>query len=459
MAACIVGCNAGIGLLLLKRNRINMRTVFIIVFSMNFFFLHAQEKKSTLSGENNVTLDGENLHNVQCNFNKNTSGWYIKGPSLFANIELDGKVGNADIRMFITIDGSTSDKTFDISRFSDASNQGNSFVLYYDPHSNTYGDDVGLRASEDHHVHVQVNAVDEQHLQLQFHGNLADGRKNFSIHGKVSLAQQVTGMIQQAKETYKDCDNTIYDKLAGSQFRSPTDCEVKFDLALRNALHEAFQPAIIRMAKDGWQVENETEIKPITGIGRHTENNPFIPGFTTGGNYKLHLQLSPSADSYQKLKKQNDDAMADMQKDPNSPDAMKKFSEALEGIQGASDITINVNINESNSGVTNFTTEHSIEKAEGVAYILHLRNAQATTGGGKEGSSNTSFIYLGKWNAPTFEKRSDGSEKVTCSTIINKSAPHLAVQNIVMRITCNNELAGRLAKFIDFNRLNAMILK
>src|SRR5215467_8030451 len=112
-----------------------MRLVFIVALSMSFLFLQAQEKKSTLSGENNVMLNGEDLHNVQCNFNTNTSGWYIKGSDLFANIQLQGKAGTADVRMYITIDGSTSGKSFDITNFTDIANQGNSFVLYYDPHS------------------------------------------------------------------------------------------------------------------------------------------------------------------------------------------------------------------------------------------------------------------------------------------------------------------------------------
>ena len=176
----------------MTRNKYFRIAIFLVITCL-WQKAESQEKKATMSGENNVSLNGESLHNVQCNFNKNTSGWYVKGPDLFANIELDGKAGNADIRMFITIDASTSDKSFDISKFSDASNQGNSFVLYYDPHSNTYGDDVGLRASEDHHMHVQVNAVDDQHLQLQFHGNLADGRKNFSIQGKFPWRNKALG--------------------------------------------------------------------------------------------------------------------------------------------------------------------------------------------------------------------------------------------------------------------------
>jgi len=436
-----------------------MKLYFFIFLLLCSCTLYSQERKSVMAGENNVVLNGESLHNVQCNFNSNNSGWYIKGSDLFANIELQGKAGTADVRMYITIDENTSNKSFDITNFTDVANRGNSFVLYFDPHSSTYGEDVALKAREDHHLHIQVNAADNQHLQIQFHGSLADGRKNFNIQGKVSLSQQGPGMVQQAKVTYKDCDNTIYDKLSGAQFRSPTDCEVKFDLALRNALHDAFEPALAKFTRDGWQVENETVIKPITGIARHSENDPYIPAFTDGGNFKIHLQLTPSADSYQKLKKLNDDAMEGIQKDPSSPDAMKKFKEAMETVQSSSDITINVYINQPSTGNTNFTTEHSIDKVDGVAYILHLRNAQATTGGGKDNSSNTSFVYMGKWKEPTFEKRNDGSEKASCGTTINKSAPNLAVQNIVMRITCNNELAGRLTKLVDFNRLSAMILK
>lgn len=281
----------------------------------------------------------------------------------------------------------------------------------------------------------------------------------FRIVTFIAFAYAWQTSAAQGKPAYRNCDSSIHDKLVGAQFRSPNDCEVKFDLALRSAIHDAFDPALTKLGKEGWQVESETMVKPIRGIARQWQNRAYTPAFTDGGNFKLHLQLSPSTDAYQKLKKQSDDAMAEVQNNPSDPNRMKKFKENMSAMQNATDITVNIFVNESSTGVTNFTSGHLIEKVDGAAYILHLSDAQSLEGGGKDGSNNTSFIYVGKWSAPAFEKRSDGSEKVTCNTVINKSVPYLFAQNFVIRVTCNNELANQLAKSIDINKLNTILLK
>jgi hypothetical protein len=50
----------------------------------------------------------------------------------------------------------------------------------------------------------------------------------------------------QTTETFGTCVPVFHDQLAGAQWRSPSECEVKFDSYARNGLTAALQPAPAR---------------------------------------------------------------------------------------------------------------------------------------------------------------------------------------------------------------------
>lgn len=90
--------------------------------------------------------------------------------------------------------------------------------------------------------------------------------------------------------SYGECDHVIHDKFAMAQNRSPSDCEVKFDHMVREALDQALQPVTRYL-----QVVKQSHVKTITNIARHTEQTPYRLDSAPEGVFAIELQSTGSA--------------------------------------------------------------------------------------------------------------------------------------------------------------------
>lgn len=83
-----------------------------------------------------------------------------------------------------------------------------------------------------------------------------------------TIAAQKTG-------TFGTCDPVIHDQLVGAEWRSLSECEVKFDSYVRSGLTAALQPVIHNLTAYSWSLAHHVELQSLTSIPRHTETKPF----------------------------------------------------------------------------------------------------------------------------------------------------------------------------------------
>src|ERR1035437_8848680 len=108
----------------------------------------------------------------------------------------------------------------------------------------------------------------------------------------IATGLTMTCLAQKISATFKDCDNIVNDKLIGAQNRSPTDCEVKYDLAVKFVFQQAFEKVLSDLQNNFWLVKKITALDPVTGVPRASDNSSYL------GDYDIELQIDPNSDKY-----------------------------------------------------------------------------------------------------------------------------------------------------------------
>lgn len=414
----------------------------------------AQNRNIALAGENYLILNGGKFRNARIVFAKADGDWFVTGNDAHSTLTLYSTYDNRQMRFDLEWDGKN-ETAIITNEKRHASPQAYEFLVTL-PDKEVYGDGLIAYPDGDEKMILSAIKMDDMAVVATISGNISNRRDHIKVNGIISLKKTITGKTATTS-SYKDCDNVIHDKLIGAENRSPTDCEVKFDLDVRRAVHDAFEPLINHFTKETWRLENETPVKPITGVGRGTEKNFFNPGFSDGGNYAIHLVMDEASSSYRKWYDQYNAIMEDLKRDPTKAGNVDKLTSFGVEEKGATQINIHVFVNQFSTAATNFSSMHMIERPEGASRFIYLKNEQAATGGGKENSGNAAWLYIGKWGEPKFEKFDDGSEQVSMTAIINKTAPHLSVQAIAIKIEANDELANRVLTLVDIHKLDSLI--
>ena len=252
------------------------------------------------------------------------------------------------------------------------------------------------------------------------------------------------GISQSTSASFKDCDNVVHDKLTGAQNRSPTDCEVKYDLYVKNAFIEAFDKVVKFFPENNWQINKVTDLTPLTGIPRMKLNDSWP-------SYYLDIGMNHDAPAY---KKYVEEQSAQMNKtDVQMQEILKLGYE----IHGATAIIIygHINRNQRQETVT-FKGKHKILQVKGTDYVVQYPYAQALSGGGVESALVVTDVFLGSWKM-AYKVQSDASENLIAQPAYNKNGERLNIQNISLRIECNPELAEQVLKQIDFGKLKAIL--
>jgi len=319
---------------------------------------------------------------------------------------------------------------------------------------------ANCRPGHDSAVTVRVATLTSLDIDAHLSGSIScEDKPSLVIDGSVRVHRDVAP-APQLSGTYIDCDPTIYDKLIGAEFRSPSECEIKFEADMRRTIYKAFQPVLDSFTANGWILDPLPPAKPITGVGRKLAKDPFRPDFTTNNRLQFHLHLDLSGaekDRYDKamadfsvrtgevLKSLNPAASTQLQKD------IERFAHEQ---AGATKIDIGVNINYPGAGETNFSTEHTVRQQPGTVYAIHMADAQLPTGGAS--GQDTSYLFLGAWGPPTITKAGAG-ETLHMAANFNRSISTLAVQNITIRIMANAALADTVMKTIDYTALQSLL--
>ena len=309
-------------------------------------------------------------------------------------------------------------------------------------------------------VTIQVSTLTSLDIDAHLSGVIScNGKPGVAIDAGLRVHRD-TAPAPQLSGKYGDCDPVIYDKLIGAEFRSPSDCEIKFEADLRRTIYSAFQPALDALTANGWQLDPLPHDKPLTGVGRKIANEPFRPDFTSNNRLQFHLHLNPSGEAAQRY----DKAMADFSVrtgevlkslNPAAGAQLQKDIERFAHQQaGETKIDIGVNINYPGAGETNFSTEHTVLRQPNTVYAIHMADAQLPSGGAT--GQDTSYLFLGAWGPPVITKSGAG-ESLHLNAIFNRAVSTLAVQNITIRIMANQTLADTVMKKIDYSALLSLL--
>lgn len=304
-------------------------------------------------------------------------------------------------------------------------------------------------------IAVTITRMDEQALEATIAGTAtAGGPLNISGTIKLHRMPAYKGMVSGA---FADCDPHIYDKLAGAEWRSPSECEVKFDLYVRQALVKTMQPAVDALAGQGWVVGKTPELGPIDSKPRHSEGAPY----QIGPPHAVAWSMSLPQDS-EGYKRYNDATMSIMQKAMEqlknggtpavSQDAMLESSRAL---AGHTSIQIGVGINDASVGMTLFKGGYTVAPLAGGGFTVTAPYVQAPTGGDIGGSQQVTYVFLGAFTPPP------GSAPGAAGNVSVKgslrAARLMAVQNLAVRIQAAPELAAQVMGSMDWNGLRGLV--
>ncbi len=266
----------------------------------------------------------------------------------------------------------------------------------------------------------------------------------------------LTAAIASAQPS--NCDPAIHDKIPGAQFRSATDCEIKFDASVRSALTKAFKPIVDSLTSNGWTVQKQS--KPaIQDDARNRERQLFRMDFTDAGAFSIVLGMSPTNPELQRRMKAFTDATqkAGEQLKAGKQPSFEEGERIVREMQGATRISIVAVINFDSMSFVNFKGDYSRTEIPGGGFALSVPYMQATTGGDIGAANETMSIHLGHWSSPVAVKQGDGSETINVPGTLNKAAPSLSVDNLRIRVEANQALQQQILKEIDWSALRPLL--
>lgn len=267
--------------------------------------------------------------------------------------------------------------------------------------------------------------------------------------------------------TFGNCDAQIHDKLVGAEWRSPSDCEVKFDAYARKGLTAALQPVIDNLTALGWGVTGEVEAQSLTSIPRHTADKPFQLAeqqLHQGGAFFVTLGLdksSPIFAQYDQAVQAAGTKFAAALKSMNAADgvaAQNALSDATKAEAEHTEIHISVSINSSSVGITDFKGGHTVTTLPTGGFAVSAPYVQAPTGGDITAAQRVTYVFLGPFTPPTAAGPGTGGENIQVKGSLSSAPPKLlTVQSVVIRIQTGTDLAKQVMQLIDWNAIKNLM--
>ncbi len=271
----------------------------------------------------------------------------------------------------------------------------------------------------------------------------------------------------QTTGTFGNCDPQIHDKLAGAEWRSPSDCEVKFDGYVRKGLTAALQPVIGNLTAHDWGMTGEVELQSLTSIPRHTETKPFQlteQQMHQGGAFFVTLGLSKDSPIFAQYDQPLQAAMAQFGaalKSMNPADgeaAQNALTAATKAEVEHTEIHISVSINLSGVGITTFKGGQTVWQLPSGGFAVSAPFVQAPTGGDVSAAQAVTYVFLGPFTPPAAAGPGTGGENIQVKGSLSPvPAKLLSVQDVCIRIQTGSELAKQVIQLIDWNAIKSLM--
>jgi hypothetical protein len=404
--------------------------------------LHAQHL--ILAGENSMKLNYENFKDKKIVFNRAEGDWYAKADDAHGTISLFAPFDSRLLRLDLEWDGKGSPYTINDDSYH--ARKGSFWITL--PDKDVYGDGLSSTPEE---LRLTVTKIDPLNVSFSVEGTVKEDGKDVDVSGSFKLKKSAVISLRTAN--YHDCDNIIYDKLTGAENRSPSECEVKFDMDVKTAFSEAFEKAInVLVEKRHFKLRSITELVPIEGAYRGTEKYP-----SRLGTFSAELQLDPESEEGKEWYKKMNDASEEIKAAGPSPQLMEKLMKLGYTMKANTEIYIVASINSEGGGQGDYKSEHKLLQLPGAVFAVQGSHVQARSGGGIDNSLDVTSFYMGRWKPGTIQKDSDGGSQATTVGYFDKSASLLSVQNISVRLECSAELANEIIQNIDMQKLKSVL--
>jgi hypothetical protein len=300
-------------------------------------------------------------------------------------------------------------------------------------------------------ITITIVRMDDLSIEANIEGT-ATGAGSMRITGVIKIHRDVSD--QKVGGTYLNCDPGIHDKLAGAEFRSPSECEVKFDFHVRQALAGAFTHTAAALTQGDWEQVRQPNLEAITSLPRQTEHSPYRLDLS------YQFRLWPGSEQARRNQAALDALTPKMVEAIKSAAAASAYQAELTKLthatEGSGTIRIDIGINLASKGIVNFEGTYTTAQIPGVGYSLTAPYVQSRSGGDFSGSHETTYIFLGDWTPATSAKSGSG-ENILVKANLNPAAPTLAVQNMCVEIQANAELAQRVIGLVDWSALRQLL--
>ncbi|MGD0829571.1 MAG: hypothetical protein ABR907_01425 [Terracidiphilus sp.] len=412
------------------------------------------------ASESTLTISGAGIPTETYHLAQVYGDWFATATDATAHLTMRTVSGTHQAQLGIAWDGKGLMQTITAAKNNDIG--GKFFFSLNLTGAGAYGQSAQLRGSD--LITVTITRMDSLTLEGSFVGTVT-GSSPLKIAGAIKLHRDAPA--EKPTGTFGNCDPRIYDKLAGAEWRSPSECEVNFDAYVRKELTVALAPVIAGLAAHGWSVTSKVEGQSLTSIPRHTETRPFQlteQQMHQGGVFYVSLALDKNSPDY-------------AQYDQPVQAAMQRFGAALKSMNAAqmaaaqaalqdasraqeehTTIGIRVGINEASVGISNFKGGHTVTPLSGGGFAVSAPYVQPATGGDVSGAQRVTYVFLGAFTPPAPSGPGTADENIQVKGALSLApAKLLAVQNIHIRIQTGTNLAQQIVKLIDWNALRLLM--
>ena len=403
----------------------------------------------TLIGENYLLLNGERFKDQKISFTKAGGDWFATNNDSHGTIEFGAAYAGRNLTLDIEWDGK--DEVHVITNEVRHQERKGDFIISMND-KNVYGDGLNAYPAGDEEIRIIIRSIDDGKVNGELSGSIMQGNEKVKVTGVFNLKKTIipTDSKKIVTAVYKNCDNVVHDKLSGASSRSPSECEALYDLDVRTAIHNAFSAVIKRLEKEGWKVNEQTDLSPLTGVGRGSEKDIF------NTTYDVKLSATPGSASFavyqQKLSALNEKANNNFSKE-----TIEEYRKVGHEMRGATQIAISVSVNNHSAGFSNFKYGAKLSSLPDNIYKIQSPSVQPKTIADGDESKDVTFLLIGKWKQPVIERSGSDGEQVKTTASINPSLSHLSAQNIIIKIECNQSLADEIIKDVLMGRLQGIL--
>jgi hypothetical protein len=405
-----------------------------------------------IASESQITVTGDGIPAETFNLPRIYGDWFATPADAHASLTLQtAPAGAHQAQLSIEWDGKSLTQTI---REANNSGVGGNNRFGFSLHlsgSGANNQDAMPRGADA--ITVTITSMDDLTLDAAISGSVT-GSGPLQIAGTIKIHRDVApGLVSGS---FGDCDPHIRDKLAGAEWRSPSECEVKFDTYVRQGLAPVIAPVEANLTQAGWVENKKPDLDPIDSIPRHSEKAPYQLVNRGGGAFAMAFSLRQDSPVYQQYNQAAMDAMQTAMKAGGAGGSMDVAQNAARALQENTSIDIAIVINQASAGITDFKGGHTVTPLAGGGYSIEVPYAQPATGGGPDAAVRATYLLLGAWAPPGSSTQTSGPENIQVKGNLNPSRL-MAVQNVRIRIQGGTALAQQVIKLMDWSALQQLI--